>query len=87
MVALNAKARFRAVGAQGVIVQIGKERITVVNEAGLSILAWLRQGVSDIEALCQALTAEYEVTADQARADVDTFLDELAVLGIVNREQ
>ena len=51
-----------------------------LNETGVMLWKLLEQG-STREALAQALTDEYDVTYDQALADVDEYLGKLARAG------
>lgn len=51
-----------------------------LNDSGAMLWRQLEQG-ADRLALADALTAEYEVTQQQALADVDAFLDKLLQAG------
>ncbi len=51
-----------------------------LNESGVLLWKALEQG-ADREALTEALTAEYEVSMEQALADVDAFINKLGQAG------
>ena len=51
-----------------------------LNETGVLLWKTLEQG-ADRDALAAALTAEYEVSTEQALVDVDAFLDKLRQAG------
>ena len=51
-----------------------------LNETGALLWKTLEQG-GDAEALVSALTAEYDVSAEIARADVEAFLEKLKNAG------
>lgn len=53
-----------------------------LNESGVMLWHVLEKG-GDCEALVKALTEEYEVTEEQARADAEAFLDRLIQYGCV----
>lgn len=82
----NPRVRHRAVGEDGVVVQLDNGRVLVVNEVGLRIVELLGEPRSRTE-LVDCLTAEFEVSPDQAGADLDRYLAELdaeQVLGTDN---
>lgn len=53
-----------------------------LNDSGARLWKLLEQG-ADRQALIDAITEEYEVTAQQAAADVDEFVDKLCRAGCV----
>lgn len=53
-----------------------------LNESGLMLWHLLEKG-SDKESLAKALTEEYEVTFEQALADVTEFVDKLEKAGCI----
>jgi len=57
-------------------VHLDSGRVIVVNEVGHYIVQKLEQPMSR-KALVAALVEEFEVSAEQAEADIDTFLNEL----------
>jgi hypothetical protein len=69
--------RHRAVGDDGVMVHLDSGRVIVVNEVGHYIVQLLDQPMSR-KALAASLLAEFDVSAEQAEADLDLFLGELA---------
>lgn len=56
-----------------------------LNETGALLWKTLEQG-GDREALVSALTAEYDVSKEVARSDVDAFLQKLAGVGCLEME-
>jgi hypothetical protein len=75
-ISLIPRVRHRAVGEEGVLVHLDSGRVIVVNEVGHYIVQQLDQPMRR-EALVAALVAEFEVSAEQAEADLDLFLGEL----------
>ena len=73
---LVSRVRHRDVAGEGVLVHLDSGRVVVVNEVGHFLVRMLEQPMSR-EALVDALVAEFDVTAEQAEADIDVFLDEL----------
>ncbi len=70
------RVRHRAVGEDGVLVHLDSGRVIVVNEVGHYIVQLLDQPMSR-KALAASLVAEFDVSAEQAEADLDLFLGEL----------
>jgi hypothetical protein len=75
-ISLKSRVRHREVGEDGVLVDLDSGRVIVVNEVGHYIVQMLEQPMSR-EVLVASLVAEFDVSAEQAEADIDTFLDEL----------
>ncbi len=74
--ALSARVRWRAVGDEGVLVHLDQGRVVVVNGVGLHIVRLLATPMARAD-LVAAIVAAFEVTRDQAAADLDQFLAEL----------
>ena len=77
----------RTIGADTVLVPVGK---TVLESNGLFMLNELGSFIWDIlpqveteEEICQAVLAEYEVSAQQVATDVSEFLNKLRELNIL----
>ena len=75
----------RQVADTWVVLPVGKTSVSfnsmlTLNETGAVLWRALEQG-GDRQALAAALTAEYEVSAEEALADVDTFLQKLEQVG------
>ena len=81
--ALNPKTRFRAVGDEGVIIQIDQGQVVVVNGTGLRALNLIKQGFDDSEALSETIAMEYEEDQTQVAADVLHYLQQLSDAGIL----
>lgn len=56
-----------------------------LNESGVLLWNTLEQG-ADEDALLAALTAEYDVSQQQARADVQAFLSKLRSVGCLDED-
>lgn len=56
----------------------------VVNQTGLFILKKLREGLSE-EEIIKSLTEEFEVDENTARRDFYDFLEQLRILGILDK--
>lgn len=76
-ISLASRVRHRAVGEDGVLVHLDNGRVIVVNEVGCYIVQLLDQPMSR-KALAASLLAEFDVSAEQAEADLELFLGELA---------
>ena len=74
--ALSPRVRHRAVGEDGVVVHLDRGRVLVVNEVGLRIVQMLQQPISKAR-ITERLVEEFEVSLDDAQADLDEFLKEL----------
>ena len=75
-ITLQSTVRYRAVGDDGVLVHLDNGRVIVVNEVGLFIVQLLGEQATH-QALVEAVAAEFDVSADQAGADIDQFLRQL----------
>jgi hypothetical protein len=66
--------RLTAVDGEGVVLHLGSRQYFSVNETGVTVLEQLRtrRTVAD---LVQAVTTEYEVTAEEAERTVRAFLE------------
>ncbi len=77
----------RDIGGDTILVPVGKtvyeaNGLFVLNELGSFL--WDRlPGAENEQALCDAVLAEYDVTAEEAAADIREFLDKLEKLGIL----
>ena len=88
---MNIKKDFvlRLVAGTWIVLPLGAEAVDfggmlTLNESGLMLWKLLEQG-STREALAQALTDEYEVTSEQALADVDEYLGKLERAGCLEQ--
>ena len=77
IISLASRVRHRAVGEDGVLVHLDNGRVIVVNEVGRHIVQLLDKPMSR-KALVASLVAEFDVTAEQAETDLDSYLAELA---------
>ena len=69
-------AIFRSVDGEGVVVLPGVGEVKVLNPAGALIWQHL-DGKKTVQEIAQAVTEEFEVEPDSARADVLAFVQEL----------
>ncbi len=74
---LSSRVRFRAVENEGVLVHLENGRVLVVNEVGFYIVETLGRQAMTVAELSGAVAGAFEVDANQARADVAAFLDQL----------
>ena len=75
----------RQVADTWVVMPIGQEMLDfngmlTLNETGAFLWQKLQEG-ADLDGLVAALTGEYDVSAEIARADVQAFLDKLVKAG------
>ena len=84
---MNVKKNYvlRKVAGTWVVLPLGTEVVNfggmlTLNDSGAMLWNVLKQG-GDREALVSALLGEYEVSAEEARADVDAFLEKLIQAG------
>ena len=82
---INDKFVLRQVAGAWIVLSIAEKTVDfngmlTLNETGLMLWKLLEQG-STREALVQALTDEYDVTYEQALADVDEYLEKLKRVG------
>ena len=59
--------------------------LVTLNETGALLYRKLCDGCS-VEALVDALTSEYDVSADEAHADIREFLEHMRQLGVVTED-
>jgi hypothetical protein len=76
-VRLSTRLRYRTVGDEGVLVHLENGRVLVVNEVGIHCVEALGQQPMTIAELAESVVQSFEVDTDQARADVEAFLDAL----------
>lgn len=77
----------REIAGDTILVPVGKavldsNGLFVLNELGAYLWEKLPQAES-AEALCEAVLAEYEVSSEEAMADIAAFLNKLEELGII----
>lgn len=77
----------RQVADTWIVLPLGQESVMfngmlTLNDSGAELWRRLEQG-GDREDLADALTVEYNVTREQALADVDAFLEKLLRVGCV----
>jgi Coenzyme PQQ synthesis protein D (PqqD) len=78
--ALHPHARFRVIDDEGIFVLQESGEVLVVNRVAASVVSGVQKG-SSTEELVAALVGRFEVTAERARQDVDTLLQDLVAAG------
>lgn len=78
----------RQVAGSWVVLPLGQESVSfngmlTLNETGALLWKTLEMG-ADVQELVKALTAEYEVSAQQAESDVQAFVSKLADAGCLD---
>jgi len=77
---------FRKIGEEGGLVVLpGRAQVKVLNPTAIKVFAML-DGAHTPEEIASAVSAEYEVSAEQALEDVHAFLRELAQHGMLAAE-
>lgn len=74
---LSDRVRYRTVGDEGVLVHLQDGRVLVVSEVGIHCVEALGRGPMTVAELAESVVQSFEVDTDQARADVEAFLDAL----------
>jgi len=69
----------------GVILDVDSLQVFSLNETGNFLIEALRSGVSDEESLIKKLMYEFDVAADDARRDVQHFVEEASKQLLLNR--
>lgn len=80
----RADARYRNVGGEGVVVRQEAGEVLVVNEVGARVLD-LVDAQTPVDALVDALAAEYDADRATLERDVAAYLRELVDAGIIER--
>jgi hypothetical protein len=79
----NADCAYREIGDEGGLVVLpGRSEVKVLNPVGLRIYSLL-DGTRTVDEIVEAVTAEFAVSAEDAREDVRVFLGELAAQGML----
>ena len=78
--ALHPQVAMQIVDGSAVIVLADSGEVLVLNEVGTRI-AELADGRRSVDEIADAIHCEYEVSADEARRDLETFLETLAQSG------
>ena len=81
---MSSQVRYRAVGDDGVVVHLANGRVVVVNEVGLYLLNQLA-APRTCEELATSVAQAFEVSPDQAEADLEAYLAELDAEQILER--
>jgi hypothetical protein len=76
-VRLSTGLRYRTVGDEGVLVHLEHGRVLVVNEVGIHCVEALGQQPMTIAQLAESVAQTFDVDTNQARTDIEAFLDAL----------
>ncbi len=83
---MSGRARFRSVGSEGVVVQVERGEVMVVNGVGLRVLELVREHGSR-EAVIQQLLQEYETDGVGIGQQINDYIEELFAWGILEQPQ
>ncbi|HEX3557100.1 MAG TPA: PqqD family protein [Thermoanaerobaculia bacterium] len=81
-VAIPETVLFRDLDGEAVLLATDSGRYFGLNEVGTRLWSLLRLH-GDVETVCRALLAEYDVPEDRLREDLAQFVDTLAARGLV----
>ena len=73
----------RVIGEQALLIHPTADEIKLTNEVGTLVWRLVCERRHDAAAIAAAVTAAFEVDGETARADVDSFLSELAAAGLL----
>lgn len=81
----------RSVAGEHLLIPTGSAAASIqglisLNETGALLYSRLEGGCTEAE-LVSALTAEYDVSSEEAAADVSEFLEQMAQLGILTADR
>jgi hypothetical protein len=74
--------RFRIIDGEAVVLRQEAGETLVLNEVGARVLSLIAEG-HDLERASAALVAEFAVTPEVARADLEAFVTELSLAGVI----
>jgi Coenzyme PQQ synthesis protein D (PqqD) len=76
---------FRDLDGEAVLLETGSGRYYGLNEVGTRMWSLLHLH-GEIEAVCRALLAEYDVPEDRLREDLGRFIETLAARGLLRTD-
>ena len=79
---INSSVRFRRLFDEGVLINQDKAEALVLNDTAISFLEAC-DGERTVAEIMAALTADFDVTAEQLTADLAPFIEQLAAEGII----
>lgn len=79
---LHPDLRLTALAGEGVALHLGSRRYFTVNGTGLDLLEALKTPRT-VEDLVEVLCGRYEVSAEQARASAEAFLERCRAAGLL----
>lgn len=75
--------RYRSIADEGIVLRQDAGEVLVVNGVGIRIVELIAAGSTETE-IVAVLEREFDVPADQLRADVRAYLDELSRAGVLD---
>jgi hypothetical protein len=84
-IAVPESVLFRDLDGEAVLLETGSGRYYGLDEIGTRMWNLLHLH-GEIEAVCRALLAEYDVPEDRLREDLGRFVETLAVRGLVRKD-
>ncbi len=79
----NPETAYRPVGDDGGLVVLpGESAVKVLNPVGSKVFAMI-DGKHTVDEIVAEVVAEFEISAEQARTDVESFLQELEAHGML----
>jgi hypothetical protein len=73
---------FQEVSGETVLLNLESEHYFGLDEVGTRVWQLIRE-TGDVQAIYRTMLAEYEVSEERLRRDLDALLDEIAGLGLV----
>ena len=74
---------YRVVGGEALVMVVDKKTLHRLNDVGSRVFE-LCDGQTSVDAIVEAIVREFAVDAPTARADVETFIAELAATGALS---
>jgi hypothetical protein len=74
---------YRVIGGEALVMVVDRKALHRLNDVGSRVFE-LCDGRSSVDAIVEAIVVEFEVDASTARADVESFITELAAAGAIS---
>lgn len=84
-IAVPESVLFRDLDGEAVLLETGSGRYYGLNEVGTRMWSLIHLH-GEIEAVCRALLAEYDVPEDRLREDLEKFVETLAARGLLRMD-
>lgn len=91
MYKINPGFELQTVCGETILMGMGEDnvdftKVISLNETSLFIWKKLQEGINTVEAIAEAMTQEYEVSADVAAGDIQTLLNKLEEIKVIRTE-